>query len=292
MKFAFLVMCEFKGVKSTIDRLYKNLIKHYDADVFICVQKALPDDEERMNLFSENVVYRELYDKPDPATYFGEENNLNVMNDNWNIPSNLQLYINYHKMAKVIEKIYDKYDYFIIARTDSHILFPFPDKQLFEKVPKAMYFIDAKYNKWWGDIGIPGIIHKNYILDFLSCYYNIISNKEYRLSMCKIVNDENILQKSGALNQERFMYICLRILDIYDKIKIIENLNYFWTAEKIDDYTTWSKPHLHPTRPNIISKYDDQCNEAYDNCDLWNSGNFIWAINCNDFSIELALKIH
>ena len=126
MKFAFLVMCELRGVKSTIENLYAKLIKLYNADVFICVQKALPDDEERMQLFHDNVVYREFYDKPDPATYFGSENNLDVNipsnTNNWNIHSNLQIYINYHKMAKVIENVYEQYDYFIITRTDSQII--------------------------------------------------------------------------------------------------------------------------------------------------------------------------
>jgi hypothetical protein len=292
MKFAFLVMCEFRGVKATIDNLYKNLIKPYDADVFICVQKALPDDEDRMNLFSENVVYRELYDKPDPAAYFGEQNNLDLVNGgeaNWNRHSNLQIYINYHKMAKVIEPVFDKYDYFIIARTDSQVLFPYPDKQLFEQIPEAMYLTDANYNKYWGDIGMPGIIHKNYILGMLSCYYNVISNREYRRPMFEIVNGENILHKHGSLNQERFFYVCLRIFNLYDKIKQIKNINYFWTAEVVNDYHTWSRPEMHPRR-NIISKYHDQCDEAFANNDLWNSGKYIWAINKTDSNIELVFK--
>ena len=292
MKFAFLVMCELRAVESTIDGLYKNLIKPYDADIFICVQKALSNDEERMNLFSENVVYRELYDKPDPVTYFGEENNLYLVNEsqcNWNFYSNLQVYINYHKMAKVIENVYDQYDYFIILRTDSQILFQFPDKQLFEQLPESVYLLDANYCKKWGDIGFPGIIHKNYILNVLSCYYNVISKRQYRESMFEIIHRENIIHNIGSLNQERFFYICLRIFNLLDKLKKLKNLNFFWTAEIVNDYTTWSKPHMHPTR-NVISKYDDQCDEAYDNYALWSSGNYIWTINKHDQSIELSLK--
>ena len=289
MKFAFLVMCEFRGVKSTIDNIYKNLIKPYDADVFICVQKALPDDEERMNLFNENVVYREVYDKPDPAAYFGEQNNLDIPGGNWNMQSNLQIYINYHKMATVIENVYDQYDYFIILRPDSQILFPFPNKELFGNVPESIYLIDGNYCKWWGDIGMPGIIHKNYILGVLSCYYNVISNKEYRNPIFEIVNGENILSKPGELNQERFFYVCMHIFNLYNKIKKINNVNFFWTAEKVNDYHTWSKPHMHPRR-NVISKYDDQCDEAFANNDLWNTDKYMWSINKNNLNIELSLK--
>jgi hypothetical protein len=285
MKFAFLVMCELRGVKSTIDGLYKNLINQYDADIFICVQKTFPDDEERMNLFKEKVVYRELYDRPDPVAYFGENNISNVGHDrdaNWNAYSNLQIYINYHKMAKVIENVYDQYEYFIILRTDSQILFPFPDKQLFEIAPETIYLTDSNYCKIWGDIGFPGIIHKKYILELLNCYYNsIVYHRQYIL---EIINCENI-----ELNQERFFYVCLRVLNLLDKIKKIKNLNYFWTAEIVNDYTTWSIPHMHPTH-NVISKYDDQCDEAYSNSDLWNSGNYLWGINKTDFTIELMCK--
>ncbi len=288
MKFAFLVMCELRGVKSTIENLYAKLIKPYNADVFICVQRALPDDEERMNLFHENVVHKEFYDKPDPATYFGSENNLTITTtcnrNNWNIYSNLQIYINYHEMAKVIENVYEQYDYFIIARTDSQILFPFPDKELFEKVPESIYLIDAQYCKCWGDIGIPGFIHKKYIMGFLNCYYNIISNKEYATPITKLIGKIDV-------NQEKFLYGCLQLCNLFDKIKQIKNINYYWTAEKINDYHTWSKPHRHPRR-NIISKYDTQCDEAYNNYDLWNSGNYSWGINEHDMRIELSLKKH
>ena len=63
MKFAYLLMFELRAVKKTVQALYDNIINPYDADVYICVQKALPDDLERLELFHEKVVYKELYDK-------------------------------------------------------------------------------------------------------------------------------------------------------------------------------------------------------------------------------------
>lgn len=149
-----------------------------------------------MSLFQENVVCKEIYDKPDPIKYFGKNNTLNIVkgvHNHWNKHSNLQIYINQHKMAQVISKVVDNYDYFILIRSDSTILFPFPDKSIFEKLTPAMYFIDAKYSKHWGDIGMPAFIHKNYILHYLNSYYNIISNNWYIPKIMKILKAENLV---------------------------------------------------------------------------------------------------
>jgi len=283
MKFAFLLMYELRAVKKTYQELYKNLIKPYDADIFICVQKALNDDDERLNLFNENVICKEIYDKPEPISYFGIENNLNVtsMDDhttsrhNWNKYSNLQVYINYHKMAQIISKHVDKYDYFILIRCDSYILFPFPDKKLFENIPKFMYFINAQYCKGWGDKGIPTFIHRNYILDYLNSYYNIISNPSYKPEII------NALNASGLLNQEKFQNKCLSLVNLQDKIQKINSLNYYWTAENVNDYNTWSCPHYSPIYNNVICKYDGQCNEAHENYNLWLNGKR-WKFDINN----------
>jgi hypothetical protein len=271
MKFAYLVMFEPRALHSTIQGLYDNVINRYDADIFICMQKTFSDDEERLKLFNKNVVYTELYDKPNPFEYFGTNNNLDVTTNeqNWKTYSNLQIYINYHKMAKAIFNSIDNYDYFIILRTDTTILFPFPDKELFEKIPEAMYFIDAEYGKNWGDRGIPTFIHRNYILSLLNSYHNVISNIENRQNLIDIINQFRILEKGGGLNQERFQNICIYFCNLKENIKLIKALNYFFTACKHDhQHTTWSIPKIHE-KYNVICKYELQCNEAYENYNLW-----------------------
>ena len=65
-------------------------------------------------------MYNEIYKRPDPNKYFGEPNNTNIQCkgiDNWNMPSNLQIYINYHKMSEIIKDKVNDYDYFITMRT-------------------------------------------------------------------------------------------------------------------------------------------------------------------------------
>ena len=119
-------------------------------------------------------------------------------------------------------------------------------------------------------------------MEVLTCYYNMISKREYRPIMIQS-------SRGGFFNQEKFFHTCLQLCNLFDKTKKIKNINYYWTAEMINGYHTWSTPHLHPRR-KIISKYDGQCDEAYSNYDLWNSGNYSWGINEDDMSIELILN--
>ena len=113
MKFAYLVMTELRSLEKNINDLYKYIIDPFEADIFICVQETSIDDYEKIKLFNKNVVYSEIYKKSNPYQYFGKNNSLIIKYDDsfhWNKPSNLQIYINYHKMSQIIEKYVDKYD--------------------------------------------------------------------------------------------------------------------------------------------------------------------------------------
>ena len=283
MKFAYLVMTELRSLDKTIQQLFDYIINPYEADIFICVQQTFSDDNEKIKLFDKNVVYKEIYTKPDPNIYFGPNNNINIGMGNWNINSNLQIYINYHKMSQIIEKYIDKYDYFITLRTDVCILFPFPEKKLFENIPPALYTVDAEYCKHWGGCGFSVFIHKTFIMEYLSSYYTIISNKIYN----NILIDNFKKKGSTYSNQENFHKICLMIINNQNKkcnilinTKYIKNNNYYYSAKTLNDYTTWSKPNLHPIY-NVICKYNGQCEEAYKNLELWRN-NKKWKYN-NDY---------
>jgi hypothetical protein len=282
MKFAYLVMTELRSLDKTIQQLYDYIITPYDADIFICVQQTFSDDNEKIKLFNKNVVHSEIYTKPDPNIYFGTDNNINIRSGSWCIPSNLQIYINYHKMSQIIEKYVDKYDYFITIRTDVCILFPFPDKQFFENIPNALYSVDATYCKNWGGCGFSVFIHKKFIMNYLMCYYNIISNKIYKHLL---INNFNKLGYDHS-NQENFFDICLKIMNnpgethsILDNKKYIKNINYYYTAKTLNAYTTWSKPSIHPIY-NVICKYEGQCDEAYQNFKIWQNGKWKYDNDC------------
>ena len=70
MKFLFIVMFELRALNKTIDKLYHYIVDFYDADIFICAQKSTPENDKNIDLFQRKVVFKKLYDKPDPKIYF------------------------------------------------------------------------------------------------------------------------------------------------------------------------------------------------------------------------------
>lgn len=261
MKFAFLVMNELRSINKTINSIYENIINYYNADVFILCQETFDNDLDNINLFNKNVIYKELYKKPNLSTYFKNYEYIKQFdNDVWNKDSCLNMYINFFKMADIIEKYKDDYDYFIFMRTDIEILFPFPNKEIFEKIPNGLYSFDAKYCNSWGGVGFSAFTHKKYILDYLKCCHEIII-------------DNNKINKFKHLNYLYYNQECLKIFCLSEKnlyYSYIKNINYYYTAETLNDYTTWSEPMIHPIY-NVICKYDSQCTEAYENLNIWNN---------------------
>ena len=59
MKFAFLVMLELRCIDKTIEKLYKNIIDYYNADIFILCQN-LPNGENGIDMFDKNVIIKQL----------------------------------------------------------------------------------------------------------------------------------------------------------------------------------------------------------------------------------------
>ena len=271
MKFAYLVMTELRSLNKNIQNLYNYIINPYNADIFICVQETSQDDYEKIKLFHKNVVHSKIYKKPNPYTYFGPNSNVSITRcdgDMWNRAANLQIYINYHKMAQVIKNVVNNYDYFITMRTDVSILFPFPRKEFFDMIPQDMYSFNTEYSKVWGGSGYCAFIHKSLIQKYLNCYYFVISNKVFKNILLN--NFYVPSQKKFSCNQEKFQKICFKLTNMSEP-KYIKNTNLYYNATKLDDYTTWSSPKVHP-KYNVICKYPNQCSEAYDNLNLWNSG--------------------
>ena len=283
MKFAYLVMTELRSLEKNINDLYKYIIDPFEADIFICVQETSIDDYEKIKLFNKNVVYSEIYKKSNPYQYFGKNNSLIIKYDDsfhWNKPSNLQIYINYHKMAHIIKNLINNYDYFITMRTDVSILFPFPEKSFFNELPQSIYSFDTEYSKGWGGSGYSVFIHKNFIFNYLRAYYFVISNKIFRNTLLNNFYDNS--EKKLICNQEKFQKICFKIINIPTPI-YIKNTNVYYNATTLTDYTTWSSPIVHP-KYNVICKYINQCDEAYDGLYLWNNG-YRWRYGNNCLSL-------
>lgn len=267
MKYAFLVICEIRCIKK-IENIYKYIIDKYNADIIICCQE-LEDTYEKLKSFEKNQVFKKVYAKKDPKEYYNNYKLGTYPQQNWNNEACLQIYINWNEMADVLENYKDDYDYFIQLRTDIDILFPFPDTELFESISKGIYSFDAIYAKDFGGYCTGVFIHKNYILKYLKCTYNILK-------------DDNIINlfinSYNLLNQENFKNFCMKYNDI--EFKYINNLNIFFIAENLNTRTTWGTPQQNEKYDGVI-KEKNQFEEAYNNLELWNKGyRWVYENNC------------
>lgn len=263
LKFAFLVMYELRALKKTIEKLKKYIIDFYNADVFILCNRQFPDDDELVKLFDKNVKYVRLYNKPKPEEYFPKDSNFFIPTgiSNWKSPGNCQVYINNYEFYKVIKDYYQDYDYFISMRVDIDILFNFPEKSLFENIPKGIYSFNPVYARKWGGSGGGNFIHRDYILNYLSSYWDILTNPNHKQLLYDHAMNNHIL------NQEKILSLGLYVKNI--NFIYINNINYYYTAETVNDYTTWANISIYK---NVICKYQPQVDEAQNALIYWDNG--------------------
>lgn len=264
MKLAYLIMGECRFPDISIQKIQKYIVDFYDADLFICCQKIYDYKEELVQkAFTKNVKYCHLYEKPDAYSFLENEELKLYTTDNCFQEPYLQYYINLFKMYECILNHLDNYDYFMCMRPDMDILFPFPGIEILESIPKGVYTIDANYAKSWGGLSIGIFVHRNYIVDYLRSYYDVIQNRTFKKFL-----------EYPSTNQEHFFLYCLEQKKI--TFQYISQLNYFFTANSLEDRTTWSHIQFDATR-NKFYKYGGQYEEAYENLDLWEKG-YRWGI--------------
>jgi hypothetical protein len=311
MKFAYLVMYEMRAIGLNIKKLYKYLIDFYNADVIILCQKCFDDDEDRLKLFNKRVKFAKLYDKPNIIEYF----NYNYEKDidalplytrpsiSWRHVQNYQQFINMNEMAKVLKEnnLINDYDYFISFRTDNDIIFPFPDKEIFEKIPHGVYAFDPEYVRYAGQRDV-NFIHKDYIFDVLTSYYDYIKDNSIdKEKLSRIINPYMLLKEliPEVVNDDQYIHeefkkersICGKILLLLSlkrkniKINYIKNINHYFNASGEDDRTTSAIIKYHEEY-KIYYKYKYQLQEAVENYIRYFEKNYRWTYK--DGNILLA----
>jgi hypothetical protein len=264
MKFAVLFMYELRSAYKCIGKLTSKLVNFYNADVFVLCQRHFDDDDSRLSLFNTNLKHAELYDKPDPLQYFGENSNITIDShgNNWNNLGNSQTYINNHKFSKVISAIVNDYDYYITVRIDSEILFDFPSIECFKNITPGIHAYSCPDFDKFGGTGFANFIHKNFIIEYLTASYDIITDKSWRSKL------EDLTQTTN-FNQERLCQYALSRKGL--AVRRINGLNYFYTTDDANSYTTWGKPTFHETY-KVFYKYISQVNYAFDCYKAWLRG--------------------
>jgi hypothetical protein len=264
---AFLVMYELRCVnRETVKSLYDNIVDVYDADIYILCQKQFDDDAERVALFDRNVVKAELYDPRGDADVVKKIEKwqdhprtelANFVND-----GNVNVYVNNVMFESYLGDLADSYEWFVMSRTDVSILFPFPPKDTLEGLEPGVYCFSPEYCRLWGGSGGGNIVHRDFIRKYLTacgdCLDRAVSGGDPELVRSMVdFNQEKLLEKALALK--------------YISTLRIDTINYFYTAEGIDDRTTWSVIQPHPVH-GVLCKYVEQCSEAFENKSKWDGG--------------------
>lgn len=266
-KYAVCIWGELRAIPLIRDNLYKNLIKPLHADLFIVVQKGYK--EEDIDLFNENVVSKELYDKPNIDIYVNYDKL--TKNDNYLIDSMLQVYYNFYYIYQNYGDILEQnYDYIIMSRSDFMHVFEFPNILDLTNNNNIFWLYDGME---YGGIS-PNLIcvPSKFIKDYLKVSYEFLQDE-------KNIDELN----SISLNVEQYF----KFLFNKKKWEIgnIQN-NSFITCEYPDEKSTWGIIKYSETH-NVCYKYDEQLNNSYDGLEQYNN-NQKWVYKGEKKFIELS----
>ena len=257
-KYAVCVWGELRGIKNTVDSFYTNLVRPLNADVFICCQKTNSEIDENINLFKENIIMKELYDKPNLNEVYYHLNEL-VVNNNYRNDSNLQMYYNFKKINDMFGKILeDNYDYIILTRSDFLYLFEFPDIIQLTGNSDIIWTYD-KHD--YGGINMCLIcVPFNYIRKYLTSTYDYLNDHN------------NVLKLNGlSINNEKLYKLYFEEYN-WEIGKITPNS--FISADSANEITTWAKIRYSDER-NVYYKYEEQMNDAYSAYEQYRNGS-LW----------------
>lgn len=247
-----VAVCIFGELRCVqVDIYYANLIDPLKADVFIVAQRHFPDDEERISKFTRNVIHAELYDKPNSDLEFSAGlPALKMKRDNFKVDSNLQQYINWRRLYTVLSDCKQKqYSYYVIIRSDYHMLFPFPPMEVLDKVLATEFVGCYKGHEFGGINTTMTVIPQKHLETFCTAPYETIMGNNPKMPNLRrpIYNIESFIKTI-------FEHFSIQIKKI--------SPNAFITAESLGARTTWG-PIYRDNNHNILAKYPEQVKHAY-----------------------------
>jgi hypothetical protein len=276
--YAVCIFGELRGVKTTIDSFYKNLIEPIDADIFINCQLTNTHIDDNIKLFNKNYIKKNIYEKPLSSNYFKYNNLLQPINENIIYEGALQAFLNFKEIADAYGDILEKnYNYIILTRSDFKYLFEIPNVL---KITKNDNIFWSYEDDTWGGINNNfSIIPSKFIKQYLYSYYNYLTNVNY-------IN--KLLSLKTGLNCERLTTSIFKFNNW--KIGTMKS-NAFITADYINERSTWASIKYNDAYKTLF-KYPGQLNNSYKNLNIFNKGNN-WKFNGKDkiFLIDEPIKI-
>ena len=264
-KYAICIWGQLRGIESTHDSFNNYLVKPLDADVYVVARNIIDDNDETIiNIFNEDAVkYKKLNNAPDISSYFTKNNGENALNEyeyitaNWKNEGNINHYINFNEVAKLIgNELHSNYDYIIMVRSDFLYLFDFPN--ILDIIPENLndHFWCYSGHSYGGINYNLIVVPKKYLIEYLTaCYKYIMDGTLHNIVKIPVLNCESYMQL--IFNNNNW------------KIGYIQN-NGFISANNSNDHTTWGKI-IYSEEHNVLYKYREQLDNSYNALELWNN---------------------
>lgn len=257
--YAVCIYGQLRAVKTSIGKLYENLIDVLDADLYMLVQKTYTDIDNNIELFSANVVNKVMYDPPkDIESMYVNYNEL-LKHENYMCNSSLQIYYNLYMMSELFGDILEKnYRYVILTRSDFYHLFPFPNILQLGGTDDTLWHYDI--NTYGGINGTLICVPSKYIKFFLNLPKSFLDDSENIIILNSVpFNDDYPWMR---LNSEIYLKM---LLDANMSIKKWTTgklrSNAFISASSLQEITTWGGISYDPVT-NLYYKYEAQYRDA------------------------------
>jgi len=288
MKIALCLTGTLRAPNTCLPTLYEHIIKPWDTDVIVCVNKCYSDDTARVDKLRKlgaNIIVEDIREQPNPATAFPEsfynkiithskkkiEQDKNIYTASYNYlgplvgnAANLHIRLNWYKLSNIIEKYITNYDYFIVTRPDHLYLFPIFDKLFLTKKDTVYNYSDHSFS-FGTHGGVNGdfvIVHNTLILDWLRKSIEYLSNDDLQNDLI------NELNKSSHWHSEAFTAIIAKLCNWnFNHIDI----NSFTSADSQDELSSTASIK-YDNNTNYYYKYDTNYLPAINNLYRWNNG--------------------
>lgn len=241
-----VILCQTREGNYTFDSLQQKVLLPLSSDLAFC-GSADKDEEDKIIA---NAKY--VWNHPEPSDWAEACDGISTNNSNWrdlctfgrnflggagfqdSIGSGI-IIMYWREILKqsLTDEILNKYDWFVITRSDFNWVVEHPDFKLLD--PKFLYFLDGE--KYGGVSDRHIIFHSSYASQVLSIADGIFHNS---------AELETALSESPIkdLNPEKYIYITLERMGLQQNIKFIPYLGYAIRHENTK--TRWSSGTFSP----------------------------------------------
>jgi hypothetical protein len=289
-KIATCLFGPIRGTKRCYPTLVKNIIDQWDCNLFFCLQNSDKDDYKKIKEIKGNIIDFEIYQNENLETCFSKNfysklasyaklalhsdsdslsYDVNFLGPFVGSHAALLARLNFARLAKMLEKHINRYDYFLITRLDHFYLFPIFDKSFLN--PDYIFKYDG--HDWGGINSELLIVPSNIVLEWLNFNKSFLNEEQYT---------DFIISGMEKVRRKNSEYLTRLMFD-YKKWKFKTfSMNSFISADSAQDK---SNHQSIKSSEEYIWKYDCQFSKCLENYKLWQNG-YIW----KNFSDKISLE--